>query len=366
MIVWIAGIAVALIVLVLLGLVLFTWWTAHQVETNLPPRGKFIDIDGVRLHYIDKGSGPTLLLIHGLAGQVLNFTHSLLGRLTRDFRVVILDRPGSGYSLRPDATLAPLAAQARIISRFCQALGPERPVPESVPPPFDGLAIGSPLLRRLIAWTVATPLAIANSDARFATCRPQQLSPFRNPGRCAVELRPALVRRRVDGRNSCPTGPRHHAGPLQESRNTSSVLSQPRRRPRSPRCRLRGLSKLPAPILSCSKAPDILITSPMSTPPLSPHRVPVTDAPLAHRWSRIVTPEHFDVIIVGADSPASTPPIIRKPIAPGRSYVILENRDAIGGTWDLFRYPGIRSDSDMYTFGYCFGSWQSDWGHRRR
>ena len=78
MIVWIAGIAIALIVLVLLGLVLFTWWTAHQVETNLPPRGKFIDIDGVRLHYIDKGSGPTLLLIHGLAGQVLNFTHSLL------------------------------------------------------------------------------------------------------------------------------------------------------------------------------------------------------------------------------------------------------------------------------------------------
>jgi pimeloyl-ACP methyl ester carboxylesterase len=96
--------------------------------TNLPPRGKFIDIDGVRLHYIDKGSGPTLLLIHGLAGQVLNFTHSLLSRLTHDFRVVILDRPGSGYSLRPDATLAPLAAQARIISRFCQALGLERPV----------------------------------------------------------------------------------------------------------------------------------------------------------------------------------------------------------------------------------------------
>jgi len=185
MIVWIAGIAIALMLLVLLGLFLFTAWTAHQVETNLPPRGKFIDIDGVRLHYIDKGSGPTLLLIHGLAGQVLNFTHSLLSRLTHDFRVVILDRPGSGYSPRPDATLAPLAGQARIISRFCQALGLERPVivghslggaialalaldhpeqvgalaliapvthqPESVPPPFDGLAIGSPLLRRLIA-----------------------------------------------------------------------------------------------------------------------------------------------------------------------------------------------------------------------
>ena len=214
------------LLLVLLGLVLFTWWTAHQVETNLPPRGKFIDIDGVRLHYIDKGSGPTLLLIHGLAGQVLNFTHSLLGRLTHDFRVVILDRPGSGYSLRPDATLAPLAAQARIISRFCQALGLERPVivghslggaialalaldhpeqvgalaliapvthqPESVPPPFDGLAIGSPLLRRLIAWTVATPLAIANRERALSNLvRPAAGSGrFRNPRRRAVELAP--------------------------------------------------------------------------------------------------------------------------------------------------------------------------------
>jgi len=69
MIVWILSIAVALILLIMLGLVLFTAWTAHQVETNMPPRGKFIDIDGVRLHYIDKGNGPPLVLIHGLAGQ---------------------------------------------------------------------------------------------------------------------------------------------------------------------------------------------------------------------------------------------------------------------------------------------------------
>ena len=128
MIVWILSIAVALILLIMLGLALFTAWTAHQVETNMPPRGKFIDIDGVRLHYIDKGNGPPLVLIHGLAGQVLNFTHSLLGRLSHVFRVIILDRPGSGHSLRPDKALAPLTAQARIINRFCQALGLERPV----------------------------------------------------------------------------------------------------------------------------------------------------------------------------------------------------------------------------------------------
>ena len=49
-----------------------------------------------------------------------------------------------------------------------------------------------------------------------------------------------------------------------------------------------------------------------------------------------------------------------KTYCPDKSYVILESRDAIGGTWDLFRYPGIRSDSDMYTFGYSFRPWQSN------
>ena len=42
---------------------------------------------------------------------------------------------------------------------------------------------------------------------------------------------------------------------------------------------------------------------------------------------------------------------------PGKSYAILEGRDCIGGTWDLFRYPGIRSDSDMFTLGYSFKPW---------
>ena len=45
---------------------------------------------------------------------------------------------------------------------------------------------------------------------------------------------------------------------------------------------------------------------------------------------------------------------------PDHSYLILEGRDAIGGTWDLFRYPGIRSDSDMYTLGYSFRPWTED------
>lgn len=67
--------------------------------------------------------------------------------------------------------------------------------------------------------------------------------------------------------------------------------------------------------------------------------------------------EHFDVLIVGAGLSGIGAAWHLQERCPGRTYAILEARDAIGGTWDLFRYPGIRSDSDMYTLGYSFKPW---------
>jgi pimeloyl-ACP methyl ester carboxylesterase len=193
---WIVGVAAVLLVLVTIGMALFTAWTARGVEKRLPPPGRFIDVDGATLHYLDEGSGPPLLLIHGLAGQVRVFTHSLLDRLKTEHRVIILDRPGSGYSTRPAQASAAIRAQARTIARFIEEIGVEQPLvvghslggaialalalnhPEQVaglallaplthpreemPPLLRGLAIGSPLLRWFVAWTSVVPLSIAN------------------------------------------------------------------------------------------------------------------------------------------------------------------------------------------------------------
>ncbi|MBN8615053.1 MAG: NAD(P)/FAD-dependent oxidoreductase [Deltaproteobacteria bacterium] len=69
--------------------------------------------------------------------------------------------------------------------------------------------------------------------------------------------------------------------------------------------------------------------------------------------------EHFDVVIVGAGLSGIGAARHLQARNPGKRFVILEGRSAIGGTWDLFRYPGIRSDSDMYTLGYSFKPWTS-------
>ncbi|MDQ1705310.1 MAG: monooxygenase, partial [Frankiaceae bacterium] len=68
--------------------------------------------------------------------------------------------------------------------------------------------------------------------------------------------------------------------------------------------------------------------------------------------------EHVDVLIVGAGLSGIGAGCHLRAKSPGRTFAILEARESIGGTWDLFRYPGIRSDSDMFTLGYSFRPWK--------
>lgn len=70
--------------------------------------------------------------------------------------------------------------------------------------------------------------------------------------------------------------------------------------------------------------------------------------------------EHFDVVVVGAGISGIGAGYFLQRDCPQKSFVILEGRDALGGTWDLFRYPGVRSDSDMHTLGYSFKPWTAE------
>src|SRR5271168_4722373 len=90
-----------------------------------------------------------------------------------------------------------------------------------------------------------------------------------------------------------------------------------------------------------------------------PRSGPRTSGPHRIRYREVdMTSEHFDVIIIGAGLSGIGVGCHLQTRCPNKSYIILEGRDTSGGTWDLFRYPGIRSDSDMYTLGYAFRPWQ--------
>ena len=176
------------------ALVLFTAHTARRVDAALPPLGRFVEVGGARIHYLERGSGPALLFINGLGGNMRTFTHSVLDRLADEFRVVVMERPGSGESTRAPRACARLGSQAETVSAFIRALELDRPVlvghslggavalsvaldhpeqvrglaliaplanvQETVPAVFKRMLITSRALRKLTAWTVATPTAI--------------------------------------------------------------------------------------------------------------------------------------------------------------------------------------------------------------
>ncbi len=102
---------------------------ARRTESRHPPKGSFIVVDGVRLHYSDRGRGSPVVLIHGNAvtGDDWN-TSGVAELLLRTHRVIIFDRPGFGYSERPRGRLWTAAQQAELLHKALHRLGVERPV----------------------------------------------------------------------------------------------------------------------------------------------------------------------------------------------------------------------------------------------
>ncbi|HEX6980946.1 MAG TPA: alpha/beta hydrolase [Alphaproteobacteria bacterium] len=120
-----AIVAPAAVIGALAAMVRFATW---RIERRYPPIGTFLNIDGVRLHYVDKGQGPPVVLVHGAGGLLQDLTLSVLHALTRQYRVIIFDRPGCGYSQRPADRVWTPEAQAALIRAAVQHLGLDRPL----------------------------------------------------------------------------------------------------------------------------------------------------------------------------------------------------------------------------------------------
>jgi pimeloyl-ACP methyl ester carboxylesterase len=102
---------------------------ARRAEQEHPPTGRFIEVDGARLHCVERGEGPPVVLLHGNAVSLQDFIASgLVDRLAQNHRVILIDRPGFGHSTRPRNRLWTPFAQAKAIGEALRVLKVERPV----------------------------------------------------------------------------------------------------------------------------------------------------------------------------------------------------------------------------------------------
>jgi pimeloyl-ACP methyl ester carboxylesterase len=126
-IIWIVS-TVFLVAFLAVGyFVLATRLIAARAERLVPVSGNFVDIAGNRIHYLEAGEGRPIVFVHGLGGQLHHFRHSMFPMLT-GYRLIALDRPGSGYSVRAAGATARLPEQAEVIAKFIEALGLEKPL----------------------------------------------------------------------------------------------------------------------------------------------------------------------------------------------------------------------------------------------
>ena len=219
----------AICMLVAVGLMAFSAYVARRVEQALPAQGKFVDIGADRIHYVERGNGPPIVFIHGLSGQLRNFAYLPLQDLEQTHRVIVLDRPGSGHSIRGAGSSAGIAAQAQTVARFIEALGLHEPMivghslggaialavgvnhPRSVgrlaliaplthmiapPRVFSQLVIPSSWVRGIVSVTLAVPLGIRHGPAALKAVFAPEVAPkdFAMKGGGLLGLRPRSFR----------------------------------------------------------------------------------------------------------------------------------------------------------------------------
>ena len=111
-------------------------YRTSQAETAYPPLGQFVDVDGGKVHYVQEGSGPHVILLHGAGGNLREFTFDLMGRLTDRYTVTAFDRPGLGYTDRVPGVQTGLTAtegdspqaQAAMLREAAEKIGIKDPI----------------------------------------------------------------------------------------------------------------------------------------------------------------------------------------------------------------------------------------------
>jgi pimeloyl-ACP methyl ester carboxylesterase len=212
------------------GFAIWSAIAARAAERAVPPDGDFVEVPGARIHYVDLGprDAPVLLMVHGLMGQLRNFTYALTDRLAADYRIVAIDRPGWGHSSikgrRPN-----ILEQGRIVVAVADALRLERPVlvghslggavvlaaALAAPRRFAGLAMIAPLtqpvetapaqfagmvapagVREFLSWTLAVPSAVLTGPVVAQAVFAPDLVPldFATRGGGALSVRPQSYR----------------------------------------------------------------------------------------------------------------------------------------------------------------------------
>jgi pimeloyl-ACP methyl ester carboxylesterase len=185
----------AFVAIILSGPIIWTRSIAKRAVAAVPQIGTIHPVTGGALHYLDIGprDGPCVVLIHGLSGQLQHFTYAMTPLLENDFRLIVVDRPGCGYSTRDGQAQADLTAQGQMILELLDHLGIDHPTivghslggaialamaldrpktvaglvliaplthaPSTRSGAFSNLVMQNALHRKILAHTVAVPMA---------------------------------------------------------------------------------------------------------------------------------------------------------------------------------------------------------------
>ncbi len=254
---------------------------ARRAEAAVPPMGEFVTIDGARIHYVDLGDGPPVVMLHGLAGNVRNYTQTVSNELARTHRVILIDRPGSGYSGRPDGTTASIESQADVVHRVIEELGLQRPIivghslggavalayagrypedlsrlvllaPAATPfepgPPVDRFKVDSAFMRTALAYTVAIPASKRSGPETLRIIFSPQPPPedFGTAGGALLSRRPEQIIANFEDMSALNDGLSALAGELPAIRTPTTVLFGLADAILDPRTHLEALRRLPA------------------------------------------------------------------------------------------------------------------------